>query len=65
MTSRTKTVEKWAWILIYGGLGVAGLGWFMRTEPGPWGEWLIAGGAVGVVAGVALIIWRSRMKEEG
>jgi hypothetical protein len=58
----TQRIESLTWVLIYGGLAALSLGWFVRPREGPWGELLLSGGAVAVVAGVVLIVVRSRMK---
>jgi uncharacterized membrane-anchored protein YitT (DUF2179 family) len=59
-TMDNKTIEKWVWILIYGGLLVLSLGLFVLRQDAAFGRTLIAGGAAGVVLG-ALLIWiRSR-----
>jgi hypothetical protein len=58
----TKRIETWTWILIYGGLVVAILGWFVTPTRGPWGELMVAGGAVATVIGVVLIFVRARME---
>ena len=58
----TQRIESLTWLLIYGGLAALSLGWFVRPREGPWGELLLSGGAVAVVAGVVLIVVRSRMK---
>jgi hypothetical protein len=55
-------IESLTWILIYGGLAGLSLGWFVRPREGPWGELLMTGGAVAVVAGIVLIVVRSHMK---
>ena len=55
-------METLTWVLIYGGLLTLCLGWFLRPTHGPWGELLIAGGAIAAAVGVALIVVRSRMK---
>ncbi len=56
------TVEKYTWPLIFGGLFVAGLGLFV-DEQGSWLGWPMVGvGSVAVVAGIALVWVRSRMK---
>ena len=55
-------IESLTWVLIYGGLAALSLGWFVRPREGPWGELLLTGGAIAVVAGVVLIVVRSRMK---
>lgn len=56
-------IEKLVWILIYGGLLAACLGWFLSPDRGPWGELLTTGGFIAVAVGVMLIVVRSRMKE--
>lgn len=55
-------IESWVWILIYGGLLSACLGWFLSPLRGPWGELLSTGGLCAAAAGVVLIVVRSRMK---
>ena len=56
-------MEALVWILIYGGLLGACLGWFLSPLRGPWGELLITGGLGAVAAGVVLIVVRSRLKD--
>jgi len=55
-------MERWVWILIYGGLLAVSLGLFMRREPH--GEdvarWLFSGGAVATAVGVLLVFLRAR-----
>jgi hypothetical protein len=58
----THRIETLIWVLIYGGLLALCLGWFLTPARGPWGELLMAGGAVATLAGAALIVVRSRMK---
>jgi vacuolar-type H+-ATPase subunit I/STV1 len=55
-------IESLTWMLIYGGLISLCVGWFLAPASGPWGELLIAGGAIAAAVGVALIVVRSRMK---
>jgi hypothetical protein len=55
-------IETWTWVLIYGGLLSLSLGWFVSPQQGPWGELLISGGIVAAIAGVVLIIVRSKIK---
>lgn len=55
-------VEQWVWVLVYGGLLGISLGWFVTPAQGPWGELLISGGVVAALAGVVLIVVRSKMK---
>lgn len=61
----TQRIETLVWVLIYGGLLAACLGWFLAPARGPWGELLTTGGLVAVAVGVVLIVVRSRMKQEG
>jgi hypothetical protein len=58
----TQRIETLTWVLIFGGLVSASLGWFVVPQPGPWGELLIGGGIVAAVVGVALIFVRAKMK---
>ncbi len=58
----TSTVEKWVWLLIYGGLLLGSLGWFMQSMAGVIGTAVLTVGGVMVAAGVLLIYIRSRMK---
>ena len=60
---RTKTVEKLTWVLIYGGLLVLSLGLFLLRSSADMGWALLLAGAAGVVAGVALVVARSRMPD--
>ena len=55
-------LEALTWVLIYGGILGAILGWFLAPVRGPWGELLISAGAVAVAAGLVLIFLRSKMK---
>ena len=58
----TQRIETLTWLLIYGGLICMSLGWFVTPTQGPWGELMITGGVVAALAGVALIVIRSKMK---
>jgi F0F1-type ATP synthase assembly protein I len=58
---QTKQLEKWIWILIYGGLLGASLGWFIESHNEAAGWALIVAGAVVAVIGAVLIFVRSRM----
>jgi hypothetical protein len=54
-------VERWAWILIYGGLLILVLGMFLERQDRTLGDILQIGGTVLAALG-ALLIWiRSRM----
>jgi hypothetical protein len=62
--SSTKRIEKWVWILIYGGLIVGGLGLAVqRTDASTgWGMATIGGA---LIAAGALLIWlRSRITSD-
>ena len=54
-------VDKWCWILVYGGLLGVSLGWFVRSGSDDFGWALMLAGAGAAAAGVALIFVRSRM----
>jgi hypothetical protein len=58
---KEKSVEKLAWGLIYSGLLFASVGTFLRHSS-VLGWALVGVGATEVVAGVVLIVLRSRMK---
>ena len=60
---RTKTIEKWTWLLIYGGLLVLSLGLFVLRSSADMGWVLVLAGAAAVVAGVALVVARSRLPD--
>ena len=56
-----KGIESWIWPLVFGGLLLQGVGFFvLRTSLGL-GWSFVIGGAVAALAGVALIVVRSRM----
>ena len=58
-------IEKLVWVLIYGGLLAVALG-ISVARGGHWVSWCFGVlGVMAVVAGVVLIVVRSRMKEEG
>jgi hypothetical protein len=61
---RNATLEKWVWVLIYGGLLLLCLGLFvLRGDAGlGWGL-VIVGGAVAAI-GAALIVVRARREPE-
>ena len=62
--SNTKRIEKWVWLLIYGGLIVGGLGLAVQRSDTSMG-WVMAsiGGAL-IVAGALLIWLRSRVNAD-
>jgi hypothetical protein len=56
-----KRVESLVWVLIYGGLLLVALGWFVGAGSAVLG-WALAGvGGVAAAAGAVLIVVRSRM----
>jgi len=57
-------VDSWVWWLIYGGMGLLGLGLSVQRTSAPLGWAMVALGGVGSVAGVVLIWVRSRMKDD-
>jgi hypothetical protein len=59
----TSRIEKWVWILIYGGLLVMGLGIAMERQGAEFGHLLVIGGIGAAIGGVFLIFLRSRMKD--
>jgi hypothetical protein len=54
-------VERWVWILLYGGLLALCLGLAVEDRSTGLGWTLVTGGAVAAAAGVFLIYLRSRM----
>jgi hypothetical protein len=56
-------VERLAWILVYGGLFSAVLGWVSRREDASTGILLMSTGGLAVVAGAVLIGVRARLRE--
>jgi hypothetical protein len=55
-------IETLIWVLIYGGLLAVCLGWFLTSQPGPWGEVVMTGGGIAAAVGIVLIVVRSGMK---
>jgi hypothetical protein len=64
MPMSERRVETLAWVLIYGGLLALSLGLFVREGGDAIGWLLVAGGALVALAGIALIVVRSRMGTE-
>lgn len=56
-------LEVWIWVLIFGGLLVAGLGIALLQRGAAWGWTVVGAGALAVVVGVVLIWVRSRMRD--
>jgi protein-S-isoprenylcysteine O-methyltransferase Ste14 len=59
---KTSTVEKLAWVLLYSGLLLVCLGIFVLRGGAGWGWALILVGAADALAGIGLIVLRSRMR---
>ena len=57
------TVEIWVWLLIYGGLLLCSLGWFVSRHDAALGWTIGIVGVVSVATGVLLIYLRSRMRD--
>ena len=55
-------LEKWIWVLIYGGLGLVCLGLFMQRASTAIGWAAVALGAVLTVLGAIFVVLRSRMR---
>lgn len=62
LNMRTATIEKWTWILIYGGLFGVALGLATRGAAAALGGALLVLGALALAVGIALIWVRSRMR---
>jgi hypothetical protein len=56
-------LEKWAWVLLYGGLLLAVLGVFVQPRDAVSGSLMTIVGGAAAVAGAVMIRWRSRRKE--
>ncbi len=61
---RLLRIERWTWILIYGGLLTSVLSYFMPSKPDGSVSLALVGGVLAVASGVALIVLRSRMHGE-
>jgi hypothetical protein len=57
-------VERLVWILIYGGMLCAVLGFAVRDTAGDAGGALVVAGAIAAIVGVVLIFVRARMRED-
>ena len=65
MNKRLARLENMIWVLIYGGLLSALVGFFMQRDGDDnGGDWLMWAGVVVAVVGFILIVVRSRLKEE-
>ena len=63
MALRTSTVDTLVWVFIFGGLLVLSLGLFVNRQDAFLGTILIVVGVLDALAGVVLIVVRSRMRE--
>lgn len=61
---RLLRIERWTWILIYGGLLACVLSYFMPATPGGGLSALLGWGLVAVAIGAVLIVVRSRLHGE-
>jgi formate hydrogenlyase subunit 3/multisubunit Na+/H+ antiporter MnhD subunit len=57
-------LETLIWVLIYGGLIVLGLGIAVQRSDAAFGWGLVVAGGILALAGVLLIVVRSRMKRQ-
>lgn len=55
-----RTLEKWTWILIYGGVFTGSLGVFLRDNAPAFGWALMLGGGAAAFIGVVMIFVRAR-----
>jgi len=62
--NNTKRIEKWVWILIYGGLIVGGLGLAVQASDASLGWTLASIGGALIVGGATLVWLRSRIKTD-
>ena len=62
---RAATVEKWIWVLVYGGLLMLALGLAVRGREAGLGALLMVAGAIVALVGAALVWVRSRMRGDG
>ena len=64
MKVSNKALENWAWVLIYAGLLLVMLGFYVQLQAGD--GWLLkALGALVVVPGVVMIVIRARRPKDG
>jgi hypothetical protein len=62
--ARLLRMERWTWVLIYGGLLTCVLSYFMPAEPDGGVSLMLGGGLLAVAIGTALIVVRSRLHGE-
>ena len=61
---RLLRMERWIWILIYGGLLSIVLSTFVDKIQGQGASLFLVGGALAVIAGGVMVVLRSRLHEE-
>lgn len=61
---RLLRMERWIWISIYGGLLSMVLSTFVDKIQGQGASAFLWGGALAVVAGVVMVVLRSKLREE-
>ena len=61
MTISTQRIGALIWVLIYGGLFAAGIGFALQRAGQSYGWGVVVCGAVAIVAGCVLVWIRSRM----
>ncbi|GAB4114755.1 MAG: hypothetical protein Fur0014_17290 [Rubrivivax sp.] len=60
---KNASIETWAWVLLYGGLLVLCLGWFLGAGSAALATGAYVLGSASALAGVLMIWWRSRRKD--
>ena len=61
---RLLRMERWTWVLIYGGRLSIVLSTFIDKIQGQGASLFLVGGALAVAAGVVMVVLRSRLHEE-
>lgn len=61
---KTVTVERLTWVLVFGGMLVMSLSWFIDPRESVLAAVVGVGGMVAAAAGVVLVYVRSRMKTQ-
>ena len=56
-------LDKWIWILIYGGMALFSIGFALQQQARSWGLVVMVAGVLAAVVGVVLIWVRSRMAD--
>jgi hypothetical protein len=58
---KKQTLEKWVWVLVYGGMLLCSWGIFVFERDAVAAGWLWGGGGVAVAMGVWALVLRARM----